>query len=230
MRATRAASLAVLALLSLAASAAAQVVPRVMIGDMQCVPKRQHQVAFAVAGPLEPGDQVRIYFRRSGYGDFYWVPAHPTSEGTYWGVLPVPEPDNQMAEIYAAVVKPPGAPRAQSRVIQVPVQDDCRVPQLHTAQQAEAGHLTVGETTLGQKGRKVAWWQCEGVRERVDVLGQQRADDMCLPLAWWQRPQSILPVMILSSVGIVTVVNETPPTPNPNGLTPTPLDVSPSNP
>jgi hypothetical protein len=224
MRATtRAASLAVLVSLSLAAGAAAQgpaVVPRVLIGDIQCVPKKLHAVAQAVAGPVAPGDEVRIYFRRSAYGDFYWVPAHPTSEGTFWGVLPVPEPDNTMAEIYAAVVRPPNSPLAQSRVIQVPVQEDCRVPQLHNAQQAEAGHLTVGETTLGQKGRKVAWWQCEGVRERVDVLGQKRDDDMCTAVAWWLRPAAVLPAMILSSVGVVTVVTHQEP----------PVDVSPSTP
>src|SRR5262245_44859454 len=102
-------------------------VPRVLIGDIPCIPRNGHALAQAVAGPLDPNEDVRIYFRRQGYGDFYWVPARPTSDGRFWGVLPVPEPDNHQAEVYAAVVAPNGLPRAQSRIVQVPVESNCRV-------------------------------------------------------------------------------------------------------
>src|SRR6188768_1055126 len=170
--AMRAGSFAVVVSLSVAVGAAAQV-PRALIGDLPCIPRNGHAVAQSVAGPLAPTDEVRIYFRRQGYGDFYWVPARPTSDGRYWGVLPVPEPDNKQAEVYAAVMTANGIPRAQSRVMSVPVDANCRV-QLGNAQTADAQHLIVGETSLGQKFRKVAWWQCEGIRERVDVRGERR--------------------------------------------------------
>jgi hypothetical protein len=201
--------LAILATLAVAAGADAQVVPRVLIGDLACIPKNGHAVAQAVAGPLAASEEVRIYFRRSGYGDFYWVPARPTSDGRFWGVLPVPEPDNHQAEVYSAVVNAIGSPRAQTRVIQVPVQDDCRV-QLHTAQEADSQHLTVGETSLGQKFRKVAWWQCEGIRVRVDVRGEKREDEACLPLAWWQKPELIAPIVLVGAGGITTIVTRPP--------------------
>jgi hypothetical protein len=199
----RAGSIALLASVTLAAGAVAQV-PRVLIGDIPCVPKNGHAVAQAVAGPLDATQEVRIYFRRLGYGDFYWVPARPTSDGRFWGVLPVPEPDNHMAEVYAAVVGPTGVPLAQSRVVQVPVEPNCRV-QLGNAQQTDASHLIVGETSLGQKFRKVAWWQCEGIRERVDVRGERRDDEACLPIAWWERPETIAPLVLVTGGGITTI-------------------------
>ena len=190
--------------------AAAQV-PRALIGDLACIPRDGHAVAQAVAGPLASTEEVRIYFRRQGYGDFYWVPARPTSDGRFWGVLQVPEPDNKIAELYAAVVATPtGAPRAQSRVITVPVEPNCRV-QLGNAQQADAGHLIVGETSLGQKFRKVAWWQCEGIRERIDVRGEKRDDEACLPLAWWQRPELLAPLLVVGGGGGIIITPEPPP-------------------
>jgi len=205
---TRAFALASLAFLSLCGLAAAQP-PRVLVGEITCVPKGGHAVAQAIAAPVPDGSQVRIYFRRQGYGDFYWVPAHPTSDGRFWGVLPVPEPDNHQAEVYAAVVAPNGVPRAQSRVVQVPVEANCRV-QLRNAQSTDAQHLIIGETSLGQKFRKVAWWQCEGIRERIDVRGEHRDDEACLPFAWWERPETIAPLTLLSGGGIITVISEPP--------------------
>jgi len=207
--ASRAGLFAVALSFALAVAATAQV-PRALIGDMACIPKDGHAVAQAVAGPLTNTDEVRIYFRRQGYGDFYWVPARPTSDGRFWGVLPVPEPDNKVAEVYSAVVASTGQPRAQSRIITVPVEPNCRV-QLGNAQQADAGHLTVGETSLGQKFRKVAWWQCEGIRERVDVRGERRDDEACLPLAWWQRPELLAPLVVVGAGGGIIITPNNPP-------------------
>jgi len=206
--ASRAVTFSVALFLLFAGGLAAQV-PRVLIGDIACIPRNGHALAQAVAGPLDPNEDVRIYFRRQGYGDFYWVPARPTSDGRFWGVLPVPEPDNHQAEVYAAVVAPNGVPRAQSRVVQVPVEANCRV-QLRNAQSTDAQHLIIGETSLGQKFRKVAWWQCEGIRERIDVRGEHRDDEACLPFAWWERPETIAPLTLLSGGGIITVISEPP--------------------
>ena len=217
MRSVARAGSALLFSLAMAAAAVAQQVPRVLIGDLACIPRDGHALAQSVAGPMNPNDEVRIYFRRAGYGDFYWVPARPTSDGRFWGVLPVPEPDNHQAEVYAAVVAPGGVPRAQSRIVTVPVEANCRV-QLGNAQQADAQHLIVGETSLGQKWRKVAWWQCEGIRERVDVRGERRDDEACLPIAWWERPEYLAPLAVAGSGGVISV------------MTHSPTPVSPANP
>jgi hypothetical protein len=91
----------------------------------------------------------------------------------------------------------------------VPVQSNCRQQQLDNAQSADSMHLTVGETSLGQKNRKVAWWQCEGIRERVDVRGEHRDDDVCAPMAlWWERPAVLAPLAVVGAAGVTTVVIE----------------------
>jgi hypothetical protein len=187
------------------ASVAAAQTPRVLVGDVPCIPRGGNAVVSAAAAPLAEGAEVRVYFRRQGYGDFYWVPAHPAEAGgaAFWAVLPVPEPDNTMAEIYAAVYGLDGKPLGQSRVRQVPVAEN-RQAELDGAQQSEASHLTIGETALGQMYRKVAWWRCEGVRERVNVRGERRDDEVCVPAPWWQRAM-IVPVIFAAGVTTVQV-------------------------
>jgi hypothetical protein len=214
----RAVLLAVLAGSSLAAAATAQPA-RVMLADVPCVIHGGHTPVYAAAGPVPAGGEVRFYFRRQGHGDFYWVPGHLGDQGAFWGVLPVPEPDNDAAEIYAALYGPQGLPLAQSRVQSVPVREDCPV-QLDTEQLEESTDLDVGETTLGQKLRKLAWWRCDGVRVRIDVRGERRDDDTCLPLAWWQRPEALAPFALIGGGGVTTVVVDPEP----------PLELSPVNP
>jgi hypothetical protein len=208
----RARVLPVLGALFLASAATAQPA-RVLLADPGCVNKGGHTVVRGTAAPVPAGGEMRFYFRRQGHGDFYWVPGRPTDQqGLFWGVLPVPEPDNDVAEVYAALYGPQGMPLAQSRVRSVPVRPDCPV-ELDERQQAESRNLTVGETTLGQKLRKLAWWRCDGLRTRIDVRGEQRDDDTCLPLAWWQRPEALTPFVLIAGGGITTVVVDPEPPP-----------------
>jgi hypothetical protein len=206
MRRLAFASAALAGALSIPALAAAQT-PQVLVGDVACIPRGGNGLVRAIAGPLSPGAEVRIYFRRHEHGDFYWLPARQASDGTFWAVLPVPEPDNVLAEVYGAVYGPGNMPLAQSRIQSVEVREDCPVDL--DAQQAEsATNMTVGETALGQKMRKLAWWQCPGVEERIDVHGERREDEACLPLAaWWQRPE-VLGAFLLVPPGITIIVNE----------------------
>jgi hypothetical protein len=192
--------------LALPALAAAQS-PQVLVGDVPCIPRQGNELVQAIAGPLPAGAEVRIYFRRHEHGDFYWIPAEQASNGTWWAVLPVPEPDNAMAEVYGAVYGPGNVPLAQSRIQSVAVTEDCRV-ELDSRQAEATTSMTVGETALGQKMRKLAWWQCPGVRARIDVHGERRADEACLPIGlWWQRPE-VLGGLVLVPPGISIVVNE----------------------
>ena len=199
-----------------AATAAAAQTPRVMVGDVPCIPRGGNTVVSAAAAPVPQGAEVRVYFRRQGYGDFYWVPARPDAaidaNHAFWAVLPIPEPDNDLAEVYAAVYGADGLPLAQSRVRQVPVRDDCRVD-LDDQQQADASHMSIGETALGQMFRKVAWWRCEGVRERVNVRGERRDDEVCAPAPlWWERAEMLVPFVVAGAGGVTTVViDEEPP-------------------
>jgi len=204
-RASTVASLIAVATLLTAGAARAQA-PRVLLADVPCLAKGANTVVSAVAGPLPAGAQVRVYFRRQGFGDFYWTAAHPTSSGSYWAVLPLPEPDNDRTELYASTVSANGTPLAQSQVKGAPVDATCRT-QLDNAQSAEASHLVIGETSLGQKGRKVAWFQCIGVRERIDVKGERRNDDACAPEPlFWERPEVLAPLAVIGGGGVTTVV------------------------
>jgi hypothetical protein len=215
----RAYVLPVLAALCLAAAATAQPA-RVLLADVACINESGHTLVQGAAAPLPAGGEVRFYFRRQGHGDFYWVPGQSTDQqGVFWGVLPVPEPDNDVAEVYAALYGPTGMPLAQSRVRSVPVRGDCPV-ELDERQQAESRAMTVGETTLGQKLRKLAWWRCDGLRTRIDVRGERRDDDTCLPLAWWQRPEALTPFVLIAGGGITTVVVDPEPPPELSAVNP----------
>jgi hypothetical protein len=209
-------------LVVLTAGAAEAQTPRVIVGDVPCIPEAGNAVVNAAAAPVPEGSQVRVYFRREGYGDFYWVAARRLdgSAGAFQGILPIPEPDNDFAEVYAAVYDAAGKPLAQSRVRHVPVTADCQV-ELDDTQRAEADHLSVGESALGQMFRKLAWWRCEGVRQRINVRGERRDDEVCAPTPlWWERGEMLVPFVVAGAGGITSIViDEEPPEP-----------VSPTNP
>lgn len=209
-----------------AATAAAAQTPRVMVGDVPCIPRGGNTVVPAAAAPVPQGAEVRVYFRRQGYGDFYWVHARPDAavdaRHAFWAVLPIPEPDNDLAEVYAAIYGADGMPLAQSRVRQVPVREDCRV-ELDDQQRADATHMSIGETALGQMFRKVAWWRCEGVRERINVRGERRDDEVCAPVPlWWERAEMLVPFVVAGAGGITTVVIDDEPPRELSPVTPAP--------
>jgi hypothetical protein len=206
MRAHHLAAAALAGALALPALAAAQT-PQVLVGDVACIPRQGHGLVRAIAGPLPAGSEVRVYFRRSDHGDFYYIPAQQADDGTWWSVLPLPEPDNTLAEVYGAVYGPGNRPLAQSRIQSVEVREDCEV-ELDARQSQETGSMTVGETALGQKLRKLAWWQCPGVTERIDVHGERREDEACLPIGLWRRPEM---VGLLIPPGIIIIGDPDPP-------------------
>jgi hypothetical protein len=211
-------SFALPALVAFALSASPSIAqtPRVDTVTPACLPREAHAVVgVAVTGVAEPGEG-RVYFRRHGHGDFYWVPVEGPREP--WAVLPLPEPDNRSAEIYAALVAPDGRLIAQSRPVTVPIEDGCRGEAPNAEQGRRAQALTVGETTLAQRHRKLAWWRCEGIRERIDVAGERRDDDACSVLAWWERPELLLPFGVVG--GGVVLVDDGGDTPDDRELSP----------
>lgn len=181
--------------------------PRTMVTPIPCLPAAGNGVATAVVQPdATGGEEVRLYFRREGYGDFYYVVMEGDEPGRHWGVFPVPEEGNHVAEYYAAVVRPGGRVLAQSPVQTVGVSRECGAV-LSAEQSRRAASLAIGETSLSQKHRKVAWWECVGVTERIDVLGEHREDASCERVAWWERPELLVPLGLagagITSVGIV---------------------------
>ncbi|MDX1630964.1 MAG: hypothetical protein R3234_03835 [Thermoanaerobaculia bacterium] len=187
-------------------------VPRIVVSPVSCLPADGNGVVHAGVMPEVDDRSVRLYFRRQGFGDFYWVPM-VADEGRYWGVLPVPEEANEQAEYYVAVYDGGDRILGQSPVRSAPVTGDCE-PNLTPEQRDRASALTIGETSLSQKHRKVAWWECEGVVERIDLFLELRDDTSCQPIGWWERPEMLVPVG-LAGVGVTrtVIVDEEPPGP-----------------
>lgn len=181
--------------------------PTLILAPPECLPAEgQAAVAVAVTPEIEERE-IRVYFRRQGHGDFYYLVAEAAGGGGYWAVLPIPEPDNDFAEVYAAAFDPDGNLVGRSEGATVPIYEDCDVDL--TREQADyADSLSVGETSWAQKDRKVAWWQCEHVDERIDVAGDVRDEDACVPVAYWWRNPAILVPLGIGGVGGVLLIDD----------------------
>lgn len=185
-------------------------VPRVVTAPLECLPANGNAAGRVSVQPDLDRFDVRLYFRRDGFGDFYYVEMEREDQGVFTGVFPVPEESNERSEYYAAVLDG-GRVVSQSAVRQVDVTPDCD-PHLTSEQRQRASQLRIGETSLSQKYRKVAWWECIGVSERIDVFGEVRDDTSCIPVAWFTRPEMLVPVS-LAGVGVtsVVIIDEAPP-------------------
>ena len=195
-------AVALVATIAPIAPATAQVT-RVVTAPLECLPATGNGVAYVSVQPDLEHREVRLYFRRDDFGDFYYVAMEREEPGVLSGVFPVPEESNELAEYYAAVLDG-GRVVSQSTVRQVEVTDDCD-PELTQEQRDRASQLRVGETSLSQKYRKVAWWECIGVSERIDVFGEVRDDTSCIPVGWWMRPEMLVPVSV-AGAGVTSVV------------------------
>ena len=68
--------------------------PTVTADQVACVPVRDNAVVWATINGVQPGANVRLYFRRLNdvVEDLYFMNMLPSDEaGRYWGVLPKPE-------------------------------------------------------------------------------------------------------------------------------------------
>jgi hypothetical protein len=189
--------------------------PIVTPEPLPCMPPDGHSVVYADVDPVPAeDDEVRIYFRRDGYGDYYYVIMEVADDNVpnrYRGVVPVPEPDNLATQLYLGVVALDQTLVSRSLTSTVAIDDDCDV------EVDESTNFVVGETSYAQKGRKIAWWQCEDVVSRIDVNGEERDERSCLPvILWWQRPEILVPVAVASVGGVILIddlIDSSPPPP-----------------
>ncbi len=96
------------------------------------------------------------------------------------------------AEIYAAVVDAGGNELAHSKMMVVPVTDDCEVD-LNEEQRGQANNLVVGETAPWEAGKNVFHWLCDGIVTRRDIRGVLREDDICRSCVFALAPTLIAP-------------------------------------
>ena len=202
--------LLLLAIVASAVAPAVAQVPSVVTAPLECLPANGNGASVVAIQPDVEGREIRLYFRRDGFGDFYYAVMEQEEPGIYSGVFPVPEESNVVAEFYVAVLEG-GRVVAQSPVRSVEVTMDCEAD-LTAEQRQRSTQLRIGETSLSQKHRKVAWWECIGVSERIDVFGEVREDTSCIPVGWWSRPEMMVPVSLAGAgVTSVVIVDDEPP-------------------
>ena len=213
-------------------------IPSLEVEPLVCLPKDGNRNLEVRTEPTElpEGWGMRTYFRRQDHGNFYYVPTYPYDEDlrpdlldadtgkvliekywTQWGVFPKPLDENVSAEYYVSIHNEEGQAVAQSETNIVEVTDDCEVDMVEN-QRDFAEELVIGETVVDQQGKKVIWWQCDGMDTRIGVAGDLREDRSCFPaIIWWKNPKLMIPLAVVG-IGITTVIiddgDETPASPS----------------
>lgn len=193
---------------------------------------------------LEPQEvDLRLYFRRAaddalrtsaearrpGHGNFFYVPFYPWEDvfdpavampergsWSHWAVLPIPQEETLVTESYVAVYDAGGKMLYQSPVAWTATLSDCEV-ELEDAQRDFADNLVIGETAADQEGRRVIWWECEGLDTRINTAGERRDDRSCFAvILWWANPALYIPAAAVTGVGIVEVLDDSPPDVSPS--------------
>src|SRR5262245_12101106 len=139
------AAVALLALSAAASWAQSRQGPTIMPDAPSCLPVEDNGVVTAKGSHEAGGSMVRLYFRWQERGDFYFVPMTPKGGGRYWTVLPKAERRNEMVQYYGSVVQADGRELARSKMIEVTVKGDCRMP-LTEKEAGQAQNLIIGET------------------------------------------------------------------------------------
>ncbi len=214
-------------------------IPSLEVEPLECLPKDGNRNLEVRTEPTELPDgwEMRNYFRRQDHGNFYYVPTYPYEQDqrpdlldadtgevliekywTQWGVFPKPLDENVSAEYYVSIHNAEGQAVAQSETQLVPVTDDCDEDMIES-QRDFADELVIGETVVDQQGKKVIWWQCDGMDTRIGIAGDVREDRSCFPaIIWWQNPKLIIPLAVVGVGGITAVIvddgDETPTSPS----------------
>ncbi|MGD1149234.1 MAG: hypothetical protein ABR961_14930 [Thermoanaerobaculaceae bacterium] len=158
---------------------------------------------------------VRVYFRKTGSPDFYYLELRSDGMGNYWGTLPRPDAGTRSADIQFAVKDGEGV-ETQSPLQTVSVTSTCTTS-LSPEQERFAHNLVIGETVISQAGAMLAGWQCNGVVSRINVNGQLRPDATCravlIAAAAGATERILLPAALLGGAvlgGIIIHNNENP--------------------
>ncbi len=142
-----------------------------------CVPPGGNAVFTAELSPESTWSQVRLYFRKAGEGDYYYLDMRSDVPGSYWTTLPWPASETAAAETFLSATTVGGAEIAGD-ILTVPVEAGC-LTTLTPNQQAFADNLVVGETTAAQADNPVLGWECEGIVIRRGIDDLLRPDEVC---------------------------------------------------
>jgi hypothetical protein len=150
----------------------------IMVSDVPCLPVEGNSPVYASASPPSADTTLRLYFRRQDFGDPYYVVMHPLGGGNFWSVLPKPERQSEVVEFHVTALDKEGQVLNSTATERAVVTGDCEA-KLSQPEEAESETLTIGETSVGQKGRPVIWFLCDGITHRIDIAGTTRPDPFC---------------------------------------------------
>ncbi len=169
-----------LALIVLLAPTVATAAPAIIdVRGVPCVPRERNSVVYATVSPDLDQYQVRLFFRRDGYGDAYFMQMVKFDDkGHFYAVLPKPDRQNEEVEYHVQVRDAVKQTLASSPILIAPVTADCKV-EMTKEQEDMSNELVVGETRVDQKGHPVAWFLCDGIVSRIDVFDDSRPDEFC---------------------------------------------------
>jgi hypothetical protein len=150
----------------------------VMVSDVACMPVEGNTPVYASVGPPSADTTLRLYFRRQDFGDPYYIVMHPLGGGNYWAVMPKPERQNEVVEFHVTAFDKEGQVLNSTEAERVVVTGDCEA-KLSKNEEIESETLTIGETSVAQKGQPVVWFLCDGITHRIDTSGTIRPDPFC---------------------------------------------------
>lgn len=110
----------------------------------------------------------RLYFRRAGYGDYYFVAMRISAQGTLTAVLPKSDAATDQVECYASIHDSLGRALEKTDLSTFALAG-AKVEGLTPEQQTAATSIAIGETTKSQKGRQLAWFKTDGISSRMGV-------------------------------------------------------------
>jgi hypothetical protein len=148
---------------------------------------------------------VRVYFRKGGEQQFYYLEQRVAGEGRYWAALPKPEPDTKTVEYYLAVEDADGkVTTSPPQVLQV--SSGCSLT-LSAEEAKYAKNLVIGETAPEQRDKEVLGFMCDGIVSRINARGDLLPDEQCRKILADQQKRAVwLPIAAVGSVGSGVVI------------------------
>lgn len=142
-----------------------------------CVQRLSNSVIELSVQPETGWSSVRLYFRKTGSQDFYFLEMRSAGKGVYWAALPRPEDATTAVELQLSVKDGEGE-EDRAPMQKVPVVSPCRTV-LTKEESTYAQNLVVGETMPSQAGLVVSGFVCEGIISRINASGRLQPDEVC---------------------------------------------------
>jgi hypothetical protein len=175
-----------------------------------CITNDSNAVVAAAVTPDSAWSSVRLYFRRVGDPDFYYLEMRSAGDGAYWAAMPLLDKDTSEIEYYVAVRDAEG--RETTAPMERGLVDTACVVQLTEEQMRYAQNLVVGETAALQRNTALSGFLCSGVISRILSTGELMPDEYCRQVliaaaAASQERQILIPLLVLGAGGVVAIVN-----------------------